>query len=401
MTRPPLSPAASRSVRLAGLVAALAVGIVAEGLVPGAPLAAQATFDLPPATPTPTPAPAGPADERAGVAIPPRAVPTATPAATPAATPSPTPTLTTQRRRQPLPDAAPAPLPRPAARAGGPVPSVPASPALPSLAPTPLPGPSALPEETQVPSGPSASPSGEAPPLASAPAATAATGEVAGTGAAPAPLPRWWPFAAGGLGALALLGGAALLWWRRMARPLRLAAPAHAAAQPAAAAEPARLDLTLEITAATRSVMMFTLEYRLTIANRSPRAVSDCHAAVQLACARASAGTGAGGAPSAGAAQRLETIARIGPHQARSIGGRVQLPLSAIAPLRQGQTPLFIPLVHVTLEGEGLPAHTRSFVIGKPSASGRVHPIALDQPPGGIAGLVAQGVTVPAANAAA
>lgn len=200
---------------------------------------------------------------------------------------------------------------------------------------------------------------------------------------------------------LALLGGGAVLWRRRKPKVLRLAAPAETAAQAAAAAEPPRLDLTLEITAATRSVMMFTLEYRLTIANRSARAVNDLNAAVQLACARASGGASAGGAPSAGAAQGLESIARIGPHQARSIGGRVQLPLSAIAPLRQGQTPLFIPLVHVTLEAEGLAARTNTFVIGTPSTSVRVHPIALDQPPGGIAGLVAQAVTVPAADAAA
>jgi Meckel syndrome type 1 protein len=208
--------------------------------------------------------------------------------------------------------------------------------------------------------------------------------------------PQWWPYAAGGLAALALLGAGALAWRRRKPRTLRLAAPvAGASADPAAASQPPRIDLTLEITAATRSVMMFTINYRLTIANRSERAVNDLNAAAKLVCARGAAGA------SAGAAQGLETIARIGPHQARSITGTLQLPLSAIAPLRQGQTPLFIPLVHVTLEGEGLPADTRTFVIGAPSASGRVHPIALDQPPGGIAGLVAQAVAVPAASAAA
>lgn len=148
--------------------------------------------------------------------------------------------------------------------------------------------------------------------------------------------------------------------------------------------------------------MMFTVEYRITIANRSDRAVNDLNAAVQIVCARASAAAGGGGGgASAGAAQALAGVARIGPHQARSITGTAQLPLSAIAPIRQGQTPLFIPLAHVTLEGEGLPAFTKTFVIGTPSASGRVHPIPLDQPPGGIAGLVAQAVAAPTASAAA
>jgi Meckel syndrome type 1 protein len=214
------------------------------------------------------------------------------------------------------------------------------------------------------------------------------------------PLPAWWPYAAGALAALLLLGGGAFLWRRRRKpAPLRLAAPVAGASgepagEPAGAGETPRVDLTLDITAATRSVMMFTLHYRLTIANRSGRAVNDCNAAAKLVCARGNAGA------AAGAAQGLESIARIGPHQARSITGTLQLPISAISPLRQGQTPLFIPLVHVTLEGEGLPADTKTFVIGTPSPSGRIHPIPLDQPPGGIAGLVAQAVVVPAASAA-
>ena len=96
-----------------------------------------------------------------------------------------------------------------------------------------------------------------------------------------------------------------------------------------------------------------------------------------------------------------EEIARIGSHQARSVTGTVQLPLSAISPVRQGTTPMFVPLAHVTLEGEGLRAMSRSFVIGPRSASGRLHPILLDQPPGGIAGLVAQAIAIPPATAAA
>jgi hypothetical protein len=206
-------------------------------------------------------------------------------------------------------------------------------------------------------------------------------------------LPAWWPYAAGGAGALALLFGG-LLRRRRKPKTLRIAAPLAA---PDFTGEQPRLDLTLEITSATRSVMMFTLEYRLTIANRSERAVTDLNAAVQLACARAHANTGAANAPSAGAAQGLAKMERVGPHQARSMTGQVQLPLSAIAPLRQGTSPLFIPLVHITLEGAGLRALEKSFVIGTPSASGtgRVHPILLDQPPGAIAGLVAQPIAIP------
>ena len=165
-----------------------------------------------------------------------------------------------------------------------------------------------------------------------------------------------------------------------------------------AAPDLADLHLSLDITTATRSVMMFTVHYRLNIANRSARAVADTRVAVQMVCARASANSPGANAASVGAEQALGETPRIGPHQARSIIGEVQMPLSAIQPLRQGTTPLFVPLIHVTIEAEGQPALTRTFVIGTPSASGRVHPIQLDQPPGGIAGLVAQAVAVPAGS---
>jgi hypothetical protein len=200
-----------------------------------------------------------------------------------------------------------------------------------------------------------------------------------------------------------LLAGGALLWRRRKPKVLRLTASlASAAPDPAPTPELPRLDLTLDITGATRSVMMFTLQYRLNIANRSDRAVNDLALAVQLVCARAGSSANA---PSPGAAQKLGAIARVGPQQSRSITGEVQLPLSAIQPLRQGSLPMFIPLLHITLAagGAGQRALTRSFVVGTPSAggAGRVHPIPLDQPPGAILGLVAQGIAIPAVPAAA
>ena len=385
--------------RLTGYAALLALAV---------PLAAQQQdgFSLPQPTPSPTPAPAGPADERAGVAIPPRAAPapqpesapalapkaapspaaaastqTAAPTRTPARTPAPTPAPTT------LANPAPAPRPDPAdtPTAAGPTePSGPGEPLLPSSAP-PLP----LPE-----------------PTAPIPAAPTATDELA-LPATPA-LPDWWPFAAGGLGALALLGGSFIAWRRRRPKVLRLAAPPPGTGHDAPRASPAStsidsspntLDVTLDITAATRSVMMFTLQYRIALANRSAHAVNGVSLAVALTCAR----HGANNAPSPGAAQRLEQVDRIGPHQTRIIAGEVQLPLSQIAPLRQGKLVLFIPLAHVTIEGDSQHAIARSFVIGTPSGAGtgRLHPIRLDLPPGSIPDLQAQRIDVPAVSAAA
>lgn len=345
------------------------------------PLAAQeqpGEFSLPQPTPTPTPAPEGPADERAGVAIPPRAVPapqiTPQPILTPEPTPSPRPLalpppLTAER---PTTAASPVPAPRPTV----------------SAAPQSVAAPAVI-SDDQLTVPPTLSV-----PLPDSPA-DAAPNEASTT------LPEWWPYAAGGLGGLALMGGGLLLWRRRKPKVLRLAAPPSGMGDDQSAPEDTplglALDMALEITGATRSLMMFTLQYRLTLANRTGRAVNDLSLAVRLACAR----RGADNAASPGAAQRLERVERIGPHQSRRITGEVQLPLSAIAPLHQGRLPLFIPLAHVTLEGEGQRALTRSFVIGTPSAggTGRLHPIPLDSP-GSITGLRAQRVEVPAHSAA-
>ncbi|WDA39985.1 hypothetical protein [Erythrobacter sp. BLCC-B19] len=377
--------------RLSARLIRFAAPAFAVALAPA--LAAQQTFELPPASPSPTPAPAGPADERAGVAIPPRAQPSSAPEviATPVIQPLPSPTAGARAGERPTPRAS-TPQPQPGATA--------------TTQPTPVPAGAGDGAETG--EAPAPAVTGVLPTL---PGATGTPAAAPGFGTALDPatpmtgalvLPDWWPYAAGGLGALVLLGGG-LVWQRRRGRkPLRLAAPpagADAGQPQLASGEQPRLDLTLEITSATRSVMMFSVGWRLTIANRSDRAVNDVSAAVQLACARASAG--AGNAPSPGAAQGLAAIDRIGPQQARSLTGTVQLPLSAIAPLRQGTTPLFVPLAHVTLEGEGLRAMTRSFVIGPRSPSGRVHPIALDQPPGSIAGLVAQIIATAPETAAA
>ncbi len=375
------------------------------------PLAAQqnpGTFSLPPPRPAPTPAPAGPNDELAGVPIPPRAVPRTAPTPRPTATPTPLPTAAPRPQPTTAPSAAlPAPVrtaPAPSGERLGtvlaPAPTVPA----PTTAPAPLPtasgDPLALP-----PSIPGtlrkASPVAASPPAANSDAIVAPP-----AWELPAwELPAWELIAAGGVGALAVLGAGLLVWRRRKPKVLRLASPLAAGAAAARGAERAPdlsdLHLSLDITTATRSLMMFTVGYRLNIANRSGRAVCDMRIAVQLVCARASANPPRANVPCVGAAQTLSDAPRIGPHQARTITGEVQLALSAIQPLRQGTTALFVPLIHVTIEGDGQPALTRTFVIGTPSSSGRVHPIQLNHPPGGIAGLVAQAVAVPSASAAA
>jgi len=161
----------------------------------------------------------------------------------------------------------------------------------------------------------------------------------------------------------------------------------------AAPVDPAKLDLSVEIANGTRSVMMFALDFRIDIVNRSDNAVRDLDVAAKLACAQSGA---ASTAPVEGA-QPLAKIERIGPHQSHRITGQLQLPLNQVTAIRQGAKPLFIPLLHVTINGAGQQPILNSFVIGTPSmaSQGRVHPLPLDGPPGGLPDLRAQLIKEP------
>jgi hypothetical protein len=351
------------------------------------PLAAQGApggFSLPQPTPTPTPAPAGPADERAGVAIPPRNA-TPAPRIAPAPVPSdetassPSPSPSRPRQPQPAPRAAVTPLP--ATRAVPPAPT--ATPLAPEVSGAGIPAFEQPVPAASAPSAPAAAPMTTptitiAPPFAPSDAPDAPAFD--------------WRWLAAGAALLASLLGALLLWRRRKPKVLRLAA---APTIPDPNAEPVlpRIDLALEIPGATRSLRMFTLRYRLTLANRSDRAVNDLVVTVQLACAK----RGASNAVPLAAAQNIQPVERIGPHQSRTISGEVVLPLTAITPVMHGQAPLFIPLLNVTIAGEGQQAVVKSFVIGTPGSGGegRVQPLVMTGPPGALPELTARPIDPP------
>ncbi|QUL36522.1 hypothetical protein [Erythrobacter sp. JK5] len=423
--------------RLSRLALAAALCAAAPG---GASVAAQespGSFRLPDPTPTPTPAPQGPVDVRSGVPIAPRVIPEdrptrpvqPTPAPTPTPAPAPAPTSApvgstptpAARTPAPRPSASPSPS-APAAREAGRAPA-PAATSSPNSATAPPP-PTVATDQSPAPAGdtrPAIASDGWYTPEDRGEAATMPSAD--GPDVADGASPFWEGFAAslsptriyalGGTVLLVLLALGFLVWRRRRlatARP-ELSAPTLAAGvrnsiaatqlreapgvqqpKPAPMPEPPRLDLTLEIVSAARSLMMFTLEYRLTIANRSDHAARDIEVSGQLTSAQ---GAGANAPPVAGG-QPFGSIDRIGPHQSRVLGGQLQLPLAQVQALRQGAKPLFIPLMHVRVLSAGGHSLTRSFVVGSPSSAsqGRVHPIRLDTPPGGLPGLRAREVNL-------
>ncbi|MGY6552748.1 MAG: hypothetical protein ACXIT4_12790 [Erythrobacter sp.] len=182
----------------------------------------------------------------------------------------------------------------------------------------------------------------------------------------------------------------------RAAKPLALAAPAHSRPEEhKAITAPARIAVDLAIVTAARSVMNFTLEYRIELTNRSNRSVHDLSIAARLSCARRSTDGGAPPEPTPG----HHSVARLGPHQSRSITGTIRLPVADIAVLQQGKTPLFVPLFGLAITGEGCAPLDQTYVIGTPStaSAARLHPLPLDQLPGSITGLRARLVEIPAA----
>lgn len=140
---------------------------------------------------------------------------------------------------------------------------------------------------------------------------------------------------------------------------------------------------------------MLTLECHVSLANRSDKGVRDLVLSGALICAQRSAQESA-----AIELSQVQRVERIGPQQSRALSFDLQLPISDVQPIRQGQTPVFIPMAEIALEGQTITATKRSYVVGTPSASwaGRLHPIALNTPPGRIEGLRTRLVKQDSAN---
>ncbi|MEM7703412.1 MAG: hypothetical protein AAF251_15850 [Pseudomonadota bacterium] len=153
---------------------------------------------------------------------------------------------------------------------------------------------------------------------------------------------------------------------------------------------PLPLAMSLSITSARRSVMMFTIEYRVDLANRGDTATRDLIVTGDLGCAQAGHSSDRSSAP----APLLGQIERIGPHQSRAVTGILEMPLADVRLIRQGATSMFIPLMTVNVKSEGWSDLLARFVIGTPSpaSASRLQPIIFDTRIGGLGALRADKV---------
>lgn len=369
----------------------------AAGAMLSLPVSAQQSvqdYQLPDPNATPTPAPRaqGPVDESGIVPVAPRVLPTERQAPVPVATPTPLPVPTVT---PPATAEQSSPTPQPTFRSG-PVPAEPA----PSrqIASDVGPATQNIGDEGEAVAEGS---TGNAPLIPTVPDQP----ETAAGTPATAPSSDYWPWIAGGLLALLVLAGAAYLAFgrRRTAAPLIeapvVAGPGAAAGMALLAEEKPRFAVSVQIESAMRSMMMLTVKYHLSIANRSDRALRDVTISGDLISARRTAGMGEQLANAATQLPETATVERIGPHQTRSVTGTLQLAIQQIEVLRQGSTPMFVPLLRIKVEGDGIDPFVETYAVGvgNATAGARLHPLPLNGPPGSYQGVRAKPIAAKAA----
>jgi len=160
---------------------------------------------------------------------------------------------------------------------------------------------------------------------------------------------------------------------------------------PALAINPKQIAVALTITNATRSVANFTLSFRIAITNNSKNAIRTLGISAQLTSAqRAQANT-----PSSSKKHWVASLDRIDPQQSQVIEASAHIPMKDMRVVKQGQKSVFIPLLHIFLQGDGIAnTATNSFVIGLPKDGDaqRLYPIAFHTAPGPVRGLRANKV---------
>jgi hypothetical protein len=339
----------------------------------GAPLAAQ---DAPPGgfrLPTPTPTPTdiqGPVDPDAPILTRPRdTAPTPTPTPRPAPTPTPTPR--------------PAPTPTPRAVVPPSNSSLP-----PRFTPPAVPTPQ---ESAAVADSGSAFPDSGVTAVPVAPPAPETTASA--VPAAPAQdeegLPTWL-FVLGGLLAAAGAGAAAFAWRRKREAdapppeiaPPRAAPAATAAAPPLSSAGP-KLSIEARAVRLSRSMMYATLSYEVHVTNRGSQPLEDVRLGADLVTAHARIPTDQQLADPLVPLAPVRSFERLDPGQSMQVEGELRLPVSQIRPIPHGKAVVYVPLLRVRAEAEGMSPVARTFVVGmRPTGmSERLQPFRLDEMP--------------------
>jgi len=164
------------------------------------------------------------------------------------------------------------------------------------------------------------------------------------------------------------------------------AAPAASTAAPSAATptpQMAALEVKAQALTLSRSVMNASVSYRLTLVNRGRNAISDIRLNGELTTAHGSVPTEQLLADPAHSFPELHALDRLEPGERATLRGEVRLPLREVRALRQGNVPIFVPLLRMTARANEVEPRAYTYVIGTQSAqqNERASPFRLDEPP--------------------
>lgn len=201
-------------------------------------------------------------------------------------------------------------------------------------------------------------------------------------------IPAWQWVLAGGLALLfGLVLTALALRRRKIARQVPTIEPPLVNAR-AIANNDADLgqavELAVEITGLSRSLMMLTADCHLSIANRSSRALRDLSVFADITSAHRSLPADRQLALEGTVLPLCDTLERIGPHQSHTMQFSLKLPVRELAAFRRGEATICVPLLRIRVEGPAIGCRVQTHVIGlaNGSATGRLHPVPLHTPPG-------------------
>ncbi len=173
-----------------------------------------------------------------------------------------------------------------------------------------------------------------------------------------------------------------------VAAPVKPAPAALAPTPPLAGVQP-RLDLKLEVEQMSRSMMMVMLGCKLTLSNRSEKALRDILVTSDLISANKALPKDQQVASETAFLSEIGNIERIGPNKSDTVTATLKLPIAELSGFRQGDIPMFVPLIRLRVAAAGIDPIHQTYVAGvrnpqSPAGSSRLHPVPLNGMPGTI-----------------
>ena len=198
-----------------------------------------------------------------------------------------------------------------------------------------------------------------------------------------------WLYALGGILALAAAGAGALAWRRKreaeapppeIAPPLPTSAPT--AAEPPLTAPGPQLAIEARAVRLSRSMVYATLSYEVQVTNRGGQPLEDVRLGADLVTAHARIPTDQQLADPLVPLAPVQSFERLDPGQSVQVAGELRLPVSQIRPIPHGKAVVYVPLLRVRGEAQGMIPVARTFVVGmRPGGSERLQPFRLDEMP--------------------